>query len=81
MFMELIKPLFRTTYPVTIEEVRHNKQKELRIVDTLEPVLNSHRLIIDPKVITYDYKSALSYPIEQQTRYMLFYQLSQDNKR
>ncbi|MDB2505804.1 phage terminase large subunit [bacterium] len=76
MFMELIKPLFRTTYPVTIEEVRHNKQKELRIVDTLEPVLNSHRLIIDPKVITYDYKSALSYPIEQQTRYMLFYQLS-----
>jgi hypothetical protein len=76
MFMELIKPLFRTTYPVTIEEVRHNKQKELRIVDTLEPVLNSHRLIVDPKVITYDYKSALSYPIEQQTRYMLMYQLS-----
>jgi hypothetical protein len=76
MFMELIKPLFRTTYPVTIEEVRHNKQKELRIVDTLEPVLNSHRLIIDPSVITDDYRSALSYPIEQQTRYMLMYQLS-----
>ena len=76
MFMELIKPLFRTTYPVTIEEVRHNKQKELRIVDVLEPVLNSHRLIVDPSVITYDYKSALSYPIEQQTRYMLMYQLS-----
>jgi len=76
MFMELIKPLFRTTYPVTIEEVRHNKQKELRIVDTLEPVLNSHRLVIDPSVINNDYKSALSYPIEQQTRYMLMYQLS-----
>lgn len=76
MFMELIKPLFRTTYPVTIEEVRHNKQKELRIVDTLEPVLNSHRLIIDPSVIQDDYRSALSYPIEQQTRYMLMYQLS-----
>ena len=76
MFMELIKPLFRTTYPVTIEEVRHNKQKELRIVDTLEPVLNSHRLIVDPSVIQDDYRSALSYPIEQQTRYMLMYQLS-----
>lgn len=76
MFMELIKPLFRTSYPVTIEEVRHNKQKELRIVDTLEPVLNSHRLIIDPSVINDDYRSALSYPIEQQTRYMLMYQLS-----
>jgi len=76
MFMELIKPLFRTTYPVTIEEVRHNKQKELRIVDTLEPVLNSHRLVVDPSVITNDYRSALTYPIEQQTRYMLMYQLS-----
>jgi len=76
MFMELIKPLFRTTYPVTIEEVRHNKQKELRIVDTLEPVLNSHRLIVDPSVIQDDYRSALSYPIEQQTRYMMMYQLS-----
>ena len=76
MFMELIKPLFRTTYPVTIEEVRHNKQKELRIVDTLEPVLNSHRLIVDPSVINNDYRSALSYPIEQQTRYMMMYQLS-----
>ena len=76
MFMELIKPLFRTTYPVTIEEVRHNKQKELRIVDVMEPVLNSHRLIFDPSVINNDYKSALSYPIEQQTRYMLMYQLS-----
>ena len=76
MFMELIKPLFRTTYPVTIEEVRHNKQKELRIVDVMEPVLNAHRLVVDPKVITNDYRSALSYPIEQQTRYMLMYQLS-----
>ena len=76
MFMELIKPLFRTAYPITIEEVRHNKQKELRIVDVMEPVLNSHRLIVDPSVINDDYKSALSYPIEQQTRYMLMYQLS-----
>ena len=76
MFMELIKPLFRTTYPITIEEVRHNKQKELRIVDVMEPVLNSHRLIVDPSVINDDYKSALTYPIEQQTRYMLMYQLS-----
>ena len=76
MFMELIKPLFRTTYPVTIEEVRHNKQKELRIVDVLEPVMNAHRLVFDPSVITLDYKSAQAYPIEIQTKYMLFYQLS-----
>ncbi len=76
MFMELIKPLFRTTYPCTIEEVRHNKQKELRIVDVLEPVMNAHRLVFDPSVVTLDFKSAQAYPIESQSRYMLFYQLS-----
>ena len=80
MYAELIKPLFRTSYPVTIEEVRHSKQKELRIVDTLEPVLNSHKLIIDPKVIKEDYQSAMIYPIEQQARYMLMHQLSRITK-
>ena len=76
MFMELLKPLFMTSYPVTIEEVRHNKQKELRIIDVLEPVLNQHKLIIDPSVVQHDYKSAQAYPIEHQARYMLIYQLS-----
>ena len=74
--MELLKPLIRNEYPVTIEEVRSNKQKEHRIIDTLELVLNSHRLILDPKVITNDYQSALTYPIETQSKYMLLYQLS-----
>ena len=68
--------MFRTTYPVTLEEVRHSKQKELRIIDTLEPVLNSHKLIIDPRVITNDYNSAMAYPTEKQASYQLMYQLS-----
>ena len=80
MFMELIKPLFLTTYPRSIEEVRHNKQKELRIIDVLEPVLNQHKLIICPSVILKDYKSSQSYPIEHQAKYMLIYQLSRITK-
>lgn len=80
MFMELIKPLFLTTYPLSIEEVRHNKQKELRIIDVLEPVLNQHKLIICPSVILKDYKSSQSYPIEHQAKYMLIYQLSRITK-
>ena len=80
MFMELLKPLFMTTYPCSIEEVRHNKQKELRIIDVLEPVLNQHKLIIDPSVVQQDYKSAQSYPIEHQAKYMLIYQLSRITK-
>jgi len=76
MFTELLKPIISTIHPVTINEVRHNIQKEKRIVDTLEPTLNSHRLIVDPSVIREDYATSQSYPIETQLRYCLFYQLS-----
>ena len=80
MFNELIKPFLRKIYPVTIEEVRHNIQKEKRIIDTLEPVMNQHRLIIDPKVIQHDFDSVQHRPPEQASRYMLTYQMSRITK-
>lgn len=80
MFTELFKPILSTIYPCSTEEVRQSIQKEKRIVDTLEPVLNQHKLIIDPKVIRNDYQSALVYPTERQSRYMLMYQLSRITK-
>ena len=76
MFTELFKPVINATYPVTINEVRHNVQKERRIIDTLEPVMNAHKLVMDTEVIRKDYQSALAHPIEKQTRYMLLYQLT-----
>jgi len=76
MFAEILKPYVGKIYPVTIEEVRHNTQKEKRIVDTLEPVMNQHRLVIDPKVIKSDYETAMKYPLESQVRYQLIFQLS-----
>jgi len=76
MFKELLTPYLVKTYPVTVEEIRHNTQKEKRIIDTLEPVMNQHRLIVDPKVIEDDYKSAQVYPADKATRYMLFYQMT-----
>lgn len=36
--------------PVEIVEVRNNTQKEIRILDTLQPVVENHRLVIDPSV-------------------------------
>ena len=76
MFTELFKPVITSVYPVTLNEVRHNIQKERRMIDTLEPVLNAHKLVVDPTVIKHDYQSLASYPIEIQTRYSLLYQLS-----
>jgi hypothetical protein len=80
MFAQLLKPILGKIYPVTVEEVKHSKQKELRIIDTIEPVLNQHRLIVDQRVIEKDYKSNLHLPPDQALRYQLFYQLSRITK-
>ena len=81
MFTELIKPFLKNIYPVTTEEVRHSKQKELRIIDTLEPVMNQHKLIIDPKVIQKDFDSVQHHPPEKAQRYMLTYQMTRITKQ
>jgi hypothetical protein len=80
MFTELFKPYLQSTYPVSLEEVRHSKQKELRIIDTLEPVMNQHRLVIDPKVLQRDYDSVQHRPPEKAMRYMLAYQMTRVTK-
>ena len=76
MFVELFKPVLIKIHPCTVEEVRHNIQKERRIIDTLEPVMNQHRLVVDPKVIQHDYESAQTYPLESQLKYQMIYQMS-----
>ena len=81
MFTELLKPILKKIYPVTTEEVRHSKQKELRIIDTLEPVMNQHRLLIDPKVIQKDYDSVQHLPPEKAQKYMLVYQMTRITKQ
>jgi hypothetical protein len=76
MFNEIFKPVLTKVHPCTMEEVRHNIQKERRIIDTLEPIMNQHRLIISPEVIKKDFETAQGYPPELQLRYQLMYQMS-----
>ena len=80
MFTELLKPYMLKTYPCTMEEVRHNTQKESRIIDTLEPVMNQHRLVVDPKVIQKDYDSVQHMPPDKGIKYMLTYQMTRITK-
>ena len=58
------------------EEIRASVRKEERIIETLEPVMNQHKLIIDPKVWEYDYASNPDAPPEKRLEYMLGYQMS-----
>jgi hypothetical protein len=76
MFSELLKPYLLKQYPCTVEEIRHNIQKERRIVDTLEPVMNQHRLVIDTGVIRNDYESTKQYASEKALQYSLMWQMS-----
>lgn len=56
MFTKVMTPIFSRIHPCAIQEVRSTKQKELRIIDTLEPVLMQHRLIVNKSVIEDDYR-------------------------
>ena len=58
------------------EEVRSTTRKEDRIIDTLEPVLNQHRLVVDTRLVTWDYQSNNDMAPEERLPRMLMYQLT-----
>ena len=70
------KHLIQTKQNIHIEEVRANVRKEDRIIDALEPILNQHRLVVDRRVIDWDYRSNQDSAPESRLLYMLFYQMS-----
>lgn len=80
MFTELFKPYLEKHHPVTIEEERATSQKELRIINTLEPVMNQHRLVLDLSLIENDYKSIQHYPPDKGMKYSLIYQMTRITK-
>jgi hypothetical protein len=77
MFNKLLAPVMARIYPCKITESERSKaQKEARIVDTLEPVLAQHRLVVDKGLIERDFNSTKGYLPEHQNRYRLFYQMT-----
>jgi hypothetical protein len=73
MFLKLLTPFLVRTHPVTTEEINSSIQKEKRIIDTLEPLFNQHRVIFDEKLVLTD--SEVDEP-----KYQLFYQLTRITK-
>lgn len=71
-----IKPYFEREWPVQIEPVQESGQKELRIIDALEPVMSTHRLVVRPEVVTRDYESVQKYSAESRMSFSLFHQMS-----
>lgn len=71
MFAKLLQAaLKRGQYRCAVEEVTHSKQKEARIADTLEPLMQQHRLVMCQTVINRDFETA------EEASYSLFWQLT-----
>lgn len=76
MLENLLKPYLQLHHPCTIEPTRSNVQKERRIINALEPVMNQHRLIVNRSVIENDAKGRDDDAIEKRLSYQLFHQLT-----
>lgn len=71
MFTKLFMPILIRTHPCAVQEVKNTTQKEARIIDTLEPVMMRHKLIVHKQVIIDDYAI-----YEGNPSYSLFYQMT-----
>ncbi len=55
MFLKVLEPYLIRISPLTeIVEVKVKGQKEVRIIENLEPLLNQHRIVIDKEIFEYD---------------------------
>ena len=71
MFSQLFKPVLNDIHPCSVTEVKNYAQKEARIIDTLEPVMMRHKLIVHKQVILDDYQV-----YENTPAYSLIYQMT-----
>ncbi|AXC34565.1 terminase large subunit [Escherichia phage SRT7] len=76
MFGKVFQPILLQYHPATLEEIRARGMKELRICDTLEPVLTTHRLVIRDEVIREDYQTARDKDGKPDVSYSLFHQFT-----
>jgi hypothetical protein len=76
MYTQLLKPIMAKVHDVTIEEVKHSVQKEKRLCDALEPVVQGHRLILDRRLIDTDFDSIQQYGVETAHQYSFIYQFT-----
>ncbi len=80
MWMKLFEPILGRIHPCHCEEVRHSKQKEMRIIDCLEPVLNQHRVVINRALVEKEITYTMDHP-ELNTKYSLFFQITRITKQ
>ncbi|PTS86428.1 DNA maturase B [Pseudomonas sp. HMWF032] len=70
MYTKLFTPVLAGIHKCAITEVKSKGQKEVRIIDTLEPLVTNHRFVVNLDAVQQDYDSAAS----TEPFYSFFYQ-------
>lgn len=76
MFLKIFSPVLMRTHRCTLTETRSVGQKEMRIADTLEPVMGGHRIVVMESAIQKDYQTARNVDGAHDIKYSMFYQLT-----
>lgn len=77
VYSQLLKPfLVKAGAQCRVEPIRSNQRKELRIIDTLAPVLQTHRMVVDRRVVEADGEMLKAAADDRSASYSVFYQLT-----
>ncbi|MCY1708352.1 phage terminase large subunit [Pannonibacter sp. SL95] len=70
------QPTLLKKHRCSIEDIWETGQKELRIIDTLEPIIGGGKFVVHEDILREDYESIQKYPMELRSTYSLFWQMS-----
>jgi hypothetical protein len=77
VYQQVLKPyLVKVGAECRVEGIRSNQRKELRIIDTLAPVFQTHRFLVDRRVVEADAELVKNAKDDRDVSYSLFYQLT-----
>lgn len=72
MFTKLFEAVVAKVYPCTLDEVTSRGQKEVRIINSIEPLASNHKLIMNYTLVEKETDELLKYP--DKAIYLLGYQ-------
>jgi hypothetical protein len=76
MFNALFAPVLNRIHPCGLDGYRVSGQKEARMIDKLEPVMNNHRLVIDKSLVEQQFNNLPEDAGERARYYNQFYQMA-----
>lgn len=72
----LLAALKKVNHSVGIEDVWESGQKELRIIDTLEPMVSAGKFLVHEDMLSDDWQQCQKYAADTRSTYSLFWQMS-----